>query len=137
MTELTVHKLGVTRVQPPQVVPRYSHRDGEREKPTIASTFGVYIIEEPPFDSFGTIIDVVVRPNGKAEWLINKHDDYSDDLPDGYYWGPITGPWDEAPNVVPPKTQLQAIAARMVSAMANNERVPHLALYADGRVEVL
>lgn len=91
MTTDTVHpKPTVLRVFPPPPTPRYWHRDGSTDKPTVAGHYGYRQLS----GGEGWIIEVV-EERGKFERVIDADYGRTEPLDEGYYWGPIVGPWQD------------------------------------------
>jgi hypothetical protein len=87
---IVMHKYGTLPVQMPERMQRYLHRNGERLKPMVSGYFGF----RPVNREHGWIIFVSEHFGGEMRQLSSTRyeEDYTD-LEDGYYWGPITGPW--------------------------------------------
>lgn len=110
MSDNGLHNLGVLRVQPqPKATPtqRYSHRNGEREKPTEAGVYGYVGTFRDSDDgtyhlSRGTFVNIGdwdgrAHQEGYCAMLFGQYDCYPLDSFVGQWWGPIVPPWEVQP----------------------------------------
>lgn len=88
-----LHPIPVLHVEPPSraTVKRYSHRNGEPIKPTIEGYYGFRCHNA----KYGWIVTVAEHLGEMCQFNATRYEEEYTDLPDGCYWGPLIGPWNE------------------------------------------
>jgi hypothetical protein len=93
-----LHKLSVTYVQPPPVVQRYSHRNGESEPPSVSGVYWTY----NEFGNYRELTQLAIMPTEDCQVRsLSLCGDWKTLVPERakqlgvQWWGPVAPPWDE------------------------------------------